>query len=333
MLDSTVNYTRILRGASPDATYFDELHEPFFATPYPTPFGKIHDPTIYRAIAAVGKNNQISWKNELPWDTKEFKEDLQWLKESISDDIIIVGYKTYQSMPKHLLKKCRFVIVISKKEINDNNIEVAEDLDEALEFVEEMDSSNVWICGGESLYKEAYETGLLNEVWLSHIPYDGPADRYFPNIMESVRHTSNFFIRNRGKDNEFVSKVYVLKNYLIENYSFEKVSPGEIHQGTLTTTASDSPWSSLDSANMGMIFTADAEGARNGEVFINGDGISMASAGQTIRIADLDWSPSFGLNVANGLGAELPVEECPVGSTVERIAGRYLNEHKHYWCF
>ena len=44
-------------------------------------------------------------------------------------------------------------------------------------------NTEVFIIGGESVYKEAMPHA--NMLYLTHVPYNGPADTYFPKIQGS----------------------------------------------------------------------------------------------------------------------------------------------------
>jgi dihydrofolate reductase len=48
-------------------------------------------------IAAVGSRGQIGLKGELPWSSSA---DLAWFKRTTMGGVVIVGYRTYKTMPK-----------------------------------------------------------------------------------------------------------------------------------------------------------------------------------------------------------------------------------------
>ena len=62
-------------------------------------------------IAAVGKNLELGKDNNLIW---HFKDDMAFFKETTTGSSIIMGRKTFESLPKVLPRRKN--IVITKKE-------------------------------------------------------------------------------------------------------------------------------------------------------------------------------------------------------------------------
>ena len=50
-------------------------------------------------IAAIGKNNELGKNNDLIW---HFKEDMKFFRETTSGSTVIMGRKTFESLPKAL---------------------------------------------------------------------------------------------------------------------------------------------------------------------------------------------------------------------------------------
>ena len=59
-----------------------------------------------KAIAAMSKNRAIGLKNKIPW---HIKEDFQWFKEFTIGKILVVGNKTFTSLPP--LKNRNFIVL------------------------------------------------------------------------------------------------------------------------------------------------------------------------------------------------------------------------------
>ena len=59
-------------------------------------------------IAAVGKNLELGKNNDLIW---HFKEDMKFFKDTTMGHTVVMGRKTFESLPKAL--PCRKNIVIS----------------------------------------------------------------------------------------------------------------------------------------------------------------------------------------------------------------------------
>ena len=64
-------------------------------------------------IAAIGRNNELGKNNDLIW---HFKEDMKFFKETTMDHKVVMGRKTYESLPGGL--PGREIIVISTRPVD-----------------------------------------------------------------------------------------------------------------------------------------------------------------------------------------------------------------------
>ena len=130
--------------------------------------------TIIAAVAenlAIGKDNRlIYW---LPNDLKRFKS-------LTTGHTIIMGRRTFESLPKGALPNRRN-IVLSRGKAQFEGCEKYKSLEEALAHCEE--NEEVFIIGGESLYRQAIH--LADRLCLTEIA-DTPigADTFFPSYGE-----------------------------------------------------------------------------------------------------------------------------------------------------
>ena len=137
------------------------------------------------AIVAVDNNYGIGSNNEL---LAHIPEDLKMFKEITSNGSVIVGRKTYDSLPRKPLPNRTNIIVTSqindKPEVLDNNtIRCNMEYIKAWLSQENVIENNdgIYVIGGGQIYKEllpycerAYVTKILHS-------YDN-TDTYFPNI-------------------------------------------------------------------------------------------------------------------------------------------------------
>ena len=127
--------------------------------------------TIIAAIAdnhALGKNNQLIW--HLPADLKRFKQ-------VTLNHHIIMGRKTFESMPKALPNRTNIVITRNKDYVGEN-ITVVQSLEEALNIAK--DDSQPFIIGGGEIYNLAIEIADRIELTRVHSEFNG--DAFFPTI-------------------------------------------------------------------------------------------------------------------------------------------------------
>ena len=100
---------------------------------------------------AIDPNKGIGNKGALPW---HLKDELQIFKRNTLYKNIVMGQTTYDGLPRKL--KDRYVTVISiDPDYQPEDADVAHDL---VSFLEEHkdDEEEYIICGGASIYRQAY---------------------------------------------------------------------------------------------------------------------------------------------------------------------------------
>lgn len=124
-------------------------------------------------IAAIGKNNELGKNNDLIW---KFKEDMKFFKETTIGHPVVMGRKTFESLPKVL--PGRKNIVITRSEILNNEIEIYKSIRDFLIKYKEYED-DIFIIGGASIYKEFID--IANKLYLTEIDAEcRDADVYFP---------------------------------------------------------------------------------------------------------------------------------------------------------
>lgn len=100
-------------------------------------------------IVAVNKTGGIGFENSIPW---KLPEDLAYFKTVTMGFPVIMGRKTWDSLPKPLAGRIN-IVVTSTPWISDNPaIRVVNSYEEALKVAEEH-SDTVFIIGGVSAYQ------------------------------------------------------------------------------------------------------------------------------------------------------------------------------------
>ena len=129
-------------------------------------------------IAAIGKNNELGRNNDLIW---HFKEDMKFFRETTTGNTVLMGRKTFESLP-HALPNRRNVVISSDKKYTAEGAEVFNSVEEALKATE---NDNVFVIGGGMIYKELLP--LCDKLYLTEIDAECPdADVYFPQFDKSV---------------------------------------------------------------------------------------------------------------------------------------------------
>lgn len=128
-------------------------------------------------IVAYTKNKVIGKNGKIPWNLKNEKKRF---KNLTTNNIVIMGRKTFEEIGKPLPN--RTTIVLSKtKKYNFENCFTAKSLKEALEFCKKTDK-NIFIAGGEKVYKEALP--FVEKMYITEIDAYISGDTYFPEFNE-----------------------------------------------------------------------------------------------------------------------------------------------------
>ena len=126
---------------------------------------------MFSIIAAVGKKGEIGKNGGLIW---RLKGDLKYFKEKTSGKTVLMGRKTYESIPGGKGLPGRENVVLSRKNGNADAI------------IRELACSNdeVFIAGGGSIYEKMLpfcERMYITEISAS----DKEADTFFPEFDKS----------------------------------------------------------------------------------------------------------------------------------------------------
>lgn len=129
-------------------------------------------------ICALAENNAIGYENRLLY---HLRADLQRFKMLTTGHTIIMGHRTFLSLPKGALPNRRNIVLSRNHDLLLPGAEVFGSLQEALAAISE--NEDTYIIGGESVYAEALP--LAHRLCLTHV-HDTPeaADAFFPEFPE-----------------------------------------------------------------------------------------------------------------------------------------------------
>jgi dihydrofolate reductase len=128
-------------------------------------------------IAAVAKNGAIGNENKLIY---WLPDDLKRFKALTTGHTIVMGRRTFESLPKGALPNRRNVVLSRNRQFTAPGIEVFASLQEALASC--ASDEEVFVIGGASVYREAMP--LADRLCLTLVD-DTPvrADAFFPEIL------------------------------------------------------------------------------------------------------------------------------------------------------
>lgn len=135
-------------------------------------------------IVAIDRNNAIGANNKLLY---WIPEDLKRFKRLTTGNTIIMGRKTFESLPKGALPNRRNIVLSRNKSMTFLGAEAFPTLQAALEDCENKarngqdDAKDIYIIGGASVYRQALP--LADRLCLTVIDAVSPsADTFFPDF-------------------------------------------------------------------------------------------------------------------------------------------------------
>ncbi len=136
-------------------------------------------------IVAVDRNWAIGKDNKL---LVSIPDDMKFFRETTTGKVVVMGRKTLESFPNGKPLKNRVNIVLTR----DNNYMVNDAIvvhskEELQKELEKYNSDDVYIIGGESIYRMMLDD--CSRAYVTYVDYAYDADTFFPNLDEDAAWT------------------------------------------------------------------------------------------------------------------------------------------------
>jgi dihydrofolate reductase len=149
-------------------------------------------------IAAIDENRVLGKDNQLIW---HLPEDLKRFKRLTTGHAIIMGRKTFESLPKALPNRHNIVIT-RNHEFNQEGVTVCHSLQEAIE--QAGNDEQPFVIGGGQIYEQALGMAAVIELTKIHAQFEG--DVFFPEINPlEWKIEKEEFIENMEFDYSFIT--------------------------------------------------------------------------------------------------------------------------------
>lgn len=135
-------------------------------------------------FGTIGKDNKLPW---------HCKEDLQRFKKITMGKNIVMGRKTFESLPK-MLPGRKHVVLTRNEDFSHEGVEVFHSIDDLLVTYEGKE--DLYIIGGAEIYRQFIDKFDVIEMTVIKGDYDG--DAHFPDLpkvptsMEIVEQTDEY---------------------------------------------------------------------------------------------------------------------------------------------
>lgn len=141
-----------------------------------------------QAIVAIDNNWGIGYKNELLFHVPE---DMKFFKEKTLGKVVVMGKNTFLSLPGQKALPKRVNIVLSRsKNFNPDGVVLLDSLESLSEKLKEFESDDVFIIGGQSVYKMMLP--YCRRIYVTHFDAEVTADTFFPNLDEKPEWEKTF---------------------------------------------------------------------------------------------------------------------------------------------
>lgn len=151
---------------------------------------------MFSIIVAVSKNNMIGKDNSIPWF---IPEDLKRFKEITMGKKMIMGRKTFESLPGVLPGRKHIILTRNKDyKVDNENVEVYYDFDDLINKFKDNEEE-VFIIGGSEIYNKFYK--YANKLFLTEVDLEVDGDTTFPVIDLNEWDLVNSSSKNISKSN------------------------------------------------------------------------------------------------------------------------------------
>ena len=131
-------------------------------------------------IVAVDKNWAIGNGNKL---LVSIPQDMKFFRETTMGKVVVMGRKTLESFPGgQPLKKRTNIVLTRDKNYQVKDAIVVNTVDELLQELKKYDEEEIYVIGGESIYRQMLPYCKVAHVTKINHAYE--ADTYFPNLDE-----------------------------------------------------------------------------------------------------------------------------------------------------
>lgn len=130
-------------------------------------------------IVAIAENRAIGKDNKLLW---HLSDDLKRFKKLTTGHAVVMGKKTYESLPFRPLPNRRNIVISDIPNDQIDGCVMAYSIDDAIEKMD--DDKENFIIGGGSVYRQFLN--IANKLYITKVLHSFEADTFFPEIDHDV---------------------------------------------------------------------------------------------------------------------------------------------------
>lgn len=162
-------------------------------------------------IIAATKNHLIGIDNRLPFT---LKDDLRIFKEKTINCNVIMGRKTFESLPKPLPNRLNIVLTRNKDfKSNHENVIIINDWFDFLDLDVNIRNNKSFVIGGSEIFKQVLEKDWITKIHSTIVNVELEGDTYF-NFLDHIKNDSfnlktyQHFNKNENNEYDFAISTY-----------------------------------------------------------------------------------------------------------------------------
>jgi dihydrofolate reductase len=136
---------------------------------------------VIALIVAVAENGVIGREGKLPW---RIPEDMKWFKARTEGRPLIMGRKTWESLPKQPLPGRTNIVITRDRNYMAEGAVVVGSLAAAIDVATGEEPEEIMVMGGGQIYREALP--LAARIYLTRVHGAMAGDAHFPEFELDV---------------------------------------------------------------------------------------------------------------------------------------------------
>lgn len=130
---------------------------------------------MYKLIVAATITGGIGFEGTIPWHNPE---DLRHFKNVTVGNTVVMGRKTFESLPKVLPNRLTIVMTSSEMEETET-VKIANCIEDVFRIYESHKKGYLFICGGSQVYSLFQNLGLVHEYYVTTILDNPQCDTFY----------------------------------------------------------------------------------------------------------------------------------------------------------
>lgn len=156
-------------------------------------------------IAAVDKNWGIGLKNRL---LVSIPDDMKFFRQTTTGKVVVMGRKTLESFPGGKPLKNRVnVVLTSDPDYQVKDAVVVHSLDELHAELKKYPSEDIYVIGGESIYRQLLDN--CDTAYITRWDFAYDADAHLPNLDER----DDWRLAEKGEEQTCFDLIYSFDRY------------------------------------------------------------------------------------------------------------------------